>query len=108
MSHRGIQEMIDWLAKQGIASAEELGAIQACLIDVPEGFAKILDELLPQILKTNDDPERLLDHMVELYTELNHLGDHVADASTAVQKIAHGIAERLPSKSQEARHRRGQ
>lgn len=95
MSRGTVEEAVEAIQKAISPSTEELGAIHACLRDVPAGIDGLLTELLPKIVASRDAPEQLLDHLVDFKLDLDHMRDHLDAASAALQSLANKLEKRI-------------
>lgn len=73
----------------------ELGATYAAILDILDATAALYNEDLPRIAKLKGaSPDDLLEELVDLRMELEHLRDHADDALAEIEGISQELRRR--------------
>ena len=107
MNTKTIQRAMQVIGENTLASSDELGAIHACLLDVPEASQKILNEILPSLIDADGDKEGILEQFVDLRLEIEHIQGHLVHAEKALESVSNRLRQELDVNSDSGEDRLG-
>ncbi len=81
-----VEQVATWLEKSGFSG--DLSALTAGLHDTSVALQKIYSKLLPSLLELDTtQKEEALDIIIDLWLEMEHIGNHAASSSNVLTAI---------------------